>query len=278
MKLTWLGCAAYKIDMEDGNVLWTDPFFSMTKRCEYHTDEDSFADAQEILISHGHFDHLISVPEYNSQREIRVHCTETPHDTLLRHGVPEERLHCCEVGDSFCIGKTCVSLHQGRHNVLDLKIALQAAARAILSPFEFFKLVAAHKKFPENGETVVFNIEHDGRRLLSLGSPGIPDDDVDAALLYADLLILPYNGTSNPAEMALRIVEYYQPQAVVLSHHDNAFPPLTGAVDTQAFVRAMAVKYPEIPVTVPNFAQEMSLEHLTSFEQAARRQTLVRSA
>jgi len=279
MELTWLGCASYKLVC--GNVtLWTDPFISMSDEAENFTTEETFEEAREILISHGHFDHLMSVPEFNDQREIRVHCTETPHETLLKLGIPEQRINLCAPGETFHVGDVSVRVFQGRHNVPDFKMVLGAVLRTVSSPrriVNFFRMAFANKQFPEAGETVIFEIKHGGKRVLSMGSPGLPEDVIHPSA-GADLLILPYNGLSDLVPQSLDIVEKLAPKAVLLSHHDNAIPPLTGKTDTASFVEAMAELYPDIPVRIPDFGREMALAEIMGIAGDAEKEHTVRIA
>ena len=280
MKLTWLGCASYKIDC-GGTTLWTDPFISMTSNAQYLTTEDTFEDAREILISHGHFDHLMSVPELNAARKIHVHCTETPRETLLQCGMPEERINCCAPGDSFEVGFASVKVYQGEHNTPDLKMALGAVLRTVSSPrniVNFLKMGAVHKKFPEAGETIIFEIKANGYRVLSMGSLGLPDG-VQQPERGADLLVLPYNGLSDPSISSLNIVDKLRPKAVLLSHHDDSIPPLTGKLDVSIFVDAMREEFPKIPVVVPQFGVEMLLsEILGDIEEIKEKEKITRIA
>jgi len=273
MKLTWLGCASYKIECSN-LVLWTDPFITMAPNADHITSEETFADAFEILLSHGHFDHALNVPDYAAKREIRVHCTNTPCKTLLRRGVPEAYLHCCTPGDAFDIGDAHVRVFQGRHNVPDWRMTVGAVWRSVTSlhgVVNILKIANVHKAFPEAGETVLFEINCGGERILSMGSPGLPFDDADAVLPEPgmDLLILPYQGLQNPAPLALRIVETLRPKAVILSHHDNAIPPLTAKkVHIEPFLAGMHKQYPEIVVYIPRFGETVTPAEVLLNQQA----------
>lgn len=230
---------------------------------------ETFEDAREILITHGHFDHLMSVPHYSDARQIRVHCTASPCETLLQWGMPKERIHSFAPGDQFSVGEADVSVYQGQHNIIDVGIAVRTGLRALSTPvraFRFLNITRVHKSFLENGETVVFDVTHEGKRVLIMGSLGFRAD-VEAPPPGCDLLVLPYQGTSNPTPMALKIVETYQPKAVMLSHFDNAFPPMTSTVNTKPFLKAMAELHPEIPVCVPQFGQEVAVQGATTAQE-----------
>ena len=273
MKLTWLGCASYKIECGD-LALWTDPFVTMASKADHITSEETFADAYEILLSHGHFDHAMNVPDYAAKREVRVHCTVTPCKTLLHRGVPEAYLNCCAPGDEFDIGDAHIRVFQGRHNVPDWRMAVGAVWRSIASlhgVVNILKIGHVHRAFPEAGETVLFEINCDGERILSMGSPGLPFDEPGMALPEPgmDLLILPYQGLVNPAPLALKIVETLRPKAVILSHHDNAIPPLTAKkVNLSPFIKGMHQQFPEIVVYNPRFGEAVTPAEVLLNQQA----------
>jgi L-ascorbate metabolism protein UlaG (beta-lactamase superfamily) len=270
MIVTWLGCASVKLEC-GGKTLWFDPFMSMNDEAENVTDEETFADAREILITHGHFDHLMSIPELNSTQEIKVHCTETPHETLLQCGIPEQKLDLIKVGDTVDYGSVKVKVYQGKHNKIDFKIALQTAVRCLTSLKRFvgfWEIAGVHKHFPEAQETVLFEVCGDDKRALVAGSLNIPED-VEVPAPGADVLLLPFNGVSNPAPMALRMVETYKPKSVVMSHFDNAFPPMSAPVNLQPFLVEMAARYPDIPVRVPGFGEEITVGKITASKESA---------
>ena len=60
MKITWYGTATIGID--DGKTrLIFDPFVRMNKRIET-TPVEGFAGFDAVLVTHGHFDHIYSIP------------------------------------------------------------------------------------------------------------------------------------------------------------------------------------------------------------------------
>ena len=66
-----------------------------------------------------------------------------------------------------------------------------------------------------------------------------------------DLLILPYQGTSNLICQASEIVARVQPKTIFLDHFDNAFPPLSQHIDTEPFEEHMKKTFPQINIICP---------------------------
>ena len=50
-----------------------------------------------------------------------------------------------------------------------------------------------------------------------------------------------------------------RPKAVVLSHFDNAFPPMSRDVDLQPLKKLMAEKFPQIRVVKPTAGKAIEL-------------------
>ena len=103
LKITWYGTAT--IGMDDGNTkLLFDPFVRMNKRLDT-TPVEGFAGFDAILITHGHLDHIYSIPEIaRADPRVPVYCTQTPSRTLTGRGVPESRINLIKPGDMLRFG------------------------------------------------------------------------------------------------------------------------------------------------------------------------------
>ncbi len=93
-----------------------------------------------------------------------------------------------------------------------------------------------------------------------MGSMGL--DDSQAYPTGADLLILPYQGKSDPLPYAASLVERLMPKAILLDHYDDSFPPMTARVSTAAFERLMREKY-NIPCRAMKQGITYDMEELT---------------
>ncbi|MFZ5596621.1 MAG: MBL fold metallo-hydrolase [Bacillota bacterium] len=65
MEIKWHGTASLSF-AEAGETILTDPFFPMNRRIR-RFDIGEIAGAVGILITHGHFDHLVDVPSCYSK-------------------------------------------------------------------------------------------------------------------------------------------------------------------------------------------------------------------
>lgn len=164
-----------------------------------------------------------------------------------------------EPGCSWHIGNMKITMLKGQHTRFTARMVL----RKLINPrlFRYFRntlfLAWAHPKFPEKGETVAYQIDAEGKRILLLGSM-----DLDKNTIYptnVDLLILPFQGRENMAEAAMEIVDELKPRRILLDHFDDAFPPVSEDVDTRPFKRAIALKHPEIKVVKPRAGKPVAV-------------------
>lgn len=174
----------------------------------------------------------MSLPRILRQNRARVRCTATPRETLLAHGVPEERIMPFKPGDCFEVQGMRVRAYQSRHVKYDGAILRRTLlnARMLRYAGNLPEVLYGFLKYPENGETVGFLIEGDGRSLFAMGSLNL--DDATEYPTGMDLLALPYQGTSDLLTPAMGIIDRLKPKAVLLDHFDDAFPPISNSVDT----------------------------------------------
>lgn len=242
MKVTWFGTASLAVETATGRLL-IDPFFPL-KGSPTRVAPDAYADYGDILVTHGHFDHIMSLPAILRAGNAVVHCTQTPRQTLMALDVPGERALPFAAGDALEIQGMNVRVFQSRHVVFDGALLRRTILNSRLLQYagNIATVLLGLRNYPEGGEIVGFLIEGDGRSLYVMGSLGL-DDGTDYPT-GMDLLALPYQGTSDLLTQAMRILDRLKPKAVLLDHFDDAFPPGSSAVDTSDIRRALEGKLP----------------------------------
>ena len=242
MKITWFGTASLAVT-GSGESLLIDPFFPLNGS-PTRVDEAAYAGYDTILVTHGHFDHILNLPSILRQNRAVAYCTHTPYLTLMARGVPEAQLRRILPGNTLALKGMRVDVYQSRHVQYDGKLL----RRTFLNPRmlryagNLPLILSVFRAMPENGETVAYHIECDGVTVMVLGSLNLAD-----AVEYptrADLLVLPYQGTSDLLTPALSIIERLRPRAVVLDHYDDAFPPISSAVDVSDIQAALEHRIP----------------------------------
>ncbi|MBQ6384692.1 MAG: MBL fold metallo-hydrolase [Lachnospiraceae bacterium] len=219
----------------------------------------------------------------------RLFCTETPCETLRDKGVNDGRIRVVKRGDVLHFYENCfthvrlrgtssednneyvrlrsvssedsyahaqvpsigVTVLAGQHIHFDRKLLLHTFLTPHLfsNPRNLLWIMREFVLDPENGETVAYKIETEGKTILLLGSLGLHPDETYPSPV--DALILPYQGASDLITPGLAAVDAVKPGMVIMSHFDDAFPPISRSIDPAGFIEAMGKAYPGTPVVVP---------------------------
>ena len=243
MRLRWHGTAALTIE-SSGFTLAVDPFIGMqigvsdARRLSSERAE-IFRSVDAVIVTHGHFDHIYDIPALYAGTDIPIYATATPLSTLADKGVSPAQLREVTPGRGFTIGGLSVTPYQSRHCVFDLAVILKTVFRrsTFRHPKRLIDLLRLNKAYPEEGETLMYEIGADGVRLQLMGSMGMAE-----GVSYpdgADALILPFQGTGNPAATVEPIVAALRPKRILLDHYDDAFPPMSARIKTGAYEAKM---------------------------------------
>lgn len=252
MKITWLGTAGIRIETENTRILF-DPFVQLSGGENPNSMED-FRKDEAICITHGHLDHLMEVPEFldpEAEEEATVFCGSVAAKTLSKLVLDTSNVVEVKPGTRFAIGDARITVWDGKHANPGLKMKIgELFSPRLFSRFRnALALAYLHPKFPEKKQTYLYEVQLEEKTVLVMGSLGIKE-----AVNYptgADLLILPFQGSECLEEDALEIVDRLLPKRIMLSHFDDAFPPISRSVDTRAFKKLMDEQHPEIPVVKP---------------------------
>lgn len=243
MEITWYSAAGLVL-REGGKAIAFDPFFGLPVGCFREKSPvslpvDDFDRVTDVFVTHGHVDHIYYLPRLWVASQFRIHCTPTPRKTLVRGGVPEERVAPVAVGQTDTVSPFTVTAYRSRHCRYDLAIVLKTIFRRgfFRHPVHLLRFLWEMERFPEKGETVMYEVACGGKRIQVLGSLGL-DRRTDYPT-GADVLILPFQGRSDLEAYALGIVRRLKPRAVLLDHYDNAFPPISDDIDTEDFIKML---------------------------------------
>lgn len=257
MNITWLGTASLVLEAAGERILF-DPFLEL-RGGTHPGDLEDYLREETIFITHGHFDHLYFIPEILEKGDATVFCTECPARTLEKYAQDTQNVVKLRIGDEIAIGDVKIRVLQGRHIVFDKRLV-----KYILKPRRLLKygknlpfLFWANRAFQEGGETVTYHIQAEGKEILLFGSLNLDPETVYPQ--NVDLLILPYQGSCELEKEAQRFIEQLHPKKILLTHFDNAFPPLSQDVDTRPLKNMMDKKYPEIPVVKPTYGKKVRL-------------------
>ncbi len=234
-----------------GHRILFDPFVPMNTNIQY-TSVQELAQMGDIFITHGHFDHIIRVPEVLALGKSKVHCSAETAQQLIRAGASAEQVVSINPGDTISHGPFTIRVHKGQHIKNDLQLVLKTIFnRRIVSHYkELINIVKAHKKCPQ-GQVLVYEISLDNIKILHLGSLNLCSDEEYPQ--DVNVLCLPLQGRSDLLTYALVFVEKIKPQSIFLHHFDDAFPPISSTIDCNPFADLVRRSYPSIAVTIPEY-------------------------
>lgn len=256
MDIKWFGTATLSFSSGGESILF-DPFLPLNSKLPAPSVEE-LAALGDIFITHGHFDHLMHVPQVVRAGEAVVHCCKTAAESLYREGVPENRIVVIKPGDKFKKGPFDITVYRGQHIRFDLPLIIKTLiSRRCLSNFAALRMLLRESKLYPEGEVLVYRIVADGKTVLHLGSLNLDSSEEYPAGM--DLLTLPFQGRSDLNTYALKFIERLKPKALYLHHFDDAFPPVSSPVDTASFVEKAKQGYPDLPVIVPAFREAVAI-------------------
>jgi L-ascorbate metabolism protein UlaG (beta-lactamase superfamily) len=226
VRVTYLGTNGYQFQFK-GHTLLVDPYFSrvdllslaLGSRIQPNISRISdgmrhvASKVDAILVTHGHFDHLLDVPIIMSRTQARLIASASSVDLAKRSGASSGDV--VRAGDMRRIGPWKIRVLPATHDRLFGNV-----------PFDRSRL---RPGVPERasdwicGQPLAFLIEVNGQRIYidSGGTPAElpPNEHVDLAIL----------GVALPDSRARlhAALERLQPRYVLPSHQDNFFRPLS---------------------------------------------------
>ena len=227
VRITYLGTNAYLLQSRDAALL-IDPYFSRVGlfRAALNLPVASRRDLTErylpvrridaVLVTHGHFDHLLDVPEVVALTGARLIASATSIQLARSAGVPSEKCVIVTAGEKVSLRGATVSSLPAKHDRLFGRVPFDGPPRR-LPPRAAGDWVC--------GEPLAFLIEIGGRRIYIAGG-GRPNGVLLASLGRIDLAIL---GVALPdsRERFVQTLEQLRPRYVLPSHQDNFFLPLS---------------------------------------------------
>jgi L-ascorbate metabolism protein UlaG (beta-lactamase superfamily) len=264
LTLRWLGVAGLVIGY-DGKVIVQDPFLSHQNYKDVEKDFGFWKQKKidELLLTHGHFDHSKDISKVLDKYDSRafMNADVAKRRDLARHnnkivGLDEESsVH--EISQKI----TLTALRNG-HVKYDLPLVTETFGKILrqkkLFSKEFYQNVFCYpSKTP-----YIYNLNLDNRfNLVTLGSLALNKRNRDYLKnKRVDLLCLPIQGRSDITEQAEELVSEIRPRGVYLYHWDDFYPPLSKEVDISSLVENLKKKNYIKHVYVPRLGKNIRID------------------
>lgn len=256
MRVKWFGTASVMFKHEGIPILF-DPFFPMVKGGQAPF-RDEYYEVDDILITHGHFDHLQDVPSILARGNATVYCSEVAANSLIREGVEPGRIKVISPGDHLEIGPFQIRVLKGKHVKFNLWLMCQTvfSVRTIKNFSSFVKLLGLMRKLPE-GQSLTYEIKAGDKTILHMGSLNM--DETEEYPERVDIMTIPFQGRSDLDTYSVPFIHMIKPQTVYFHHFDDTFPPLTRCQDVYGFGQQMKKKFPGIVAVIPSPGEEVEL-------------------
>jgi len=252
MRLQWLGTSGFKIDT-DGLSFLIDPYLSRNaqSRPVQTLGPQDIADASQIFVTHGHFDHVGDVPAVMAAGKSQAYCSETAASTLIRYGADSERVHAVNV-DAFSVdfGAYRAEAFFSRHVKFDIPLVARTLWHIGPSGYRRISKTGISSNYPL-GQVLSWRFTVDGYSIHHFGSAGSSRQELERlAVKPPDLLLVPLQGNTRICEIALEYVRVLKPRLVIPHHQDDFYPPVSTAVDIRPFVMKVYETCPDTEVRV----------------------------
>ena len=249
MKLTWLGTAGFRIESGEHTLL-IDPYFKRNRKArpKQPLQPSDIQTADLILITHGHFDHILDVPEIASKTNAMVYCGRGVDQTLIRNGLNAGHIRRVKKdGEILHFNNLKIQAFFSHHIQFDRWLMIRTLCRMHLNLPRYLPLL---RNYPE-GQVLSWRIRLEGKVLHHFGSGGSPLSELERLQQPpVDILLVPMQGHTHISRIAHRYVSSLNPKMVIPHHQDSFFPPISTLVDTKPFENLVQSSHPDITVQV----------------------------
>ena len=258
MKIQWFGTAGFRITSGDNSFL-IDPYLTRNKKASPVQPNEPWDvnKASHIFISHGHFDHILDVPEIANRTRANVFCSDAAADSLIRLGLEHSLLESItkdrwERDFDFFKAESFYS----EHVKFDKRLLICTLLKINLRLPRYLPLL---KEYP-CGQVLSWRFTIEGKTIHFFGSAGSSKAELESlAEKPVDILLVPLQGHTDICDIAADYVKVLQPKIVIPHHQDDFFPPISKMVDIQPFMDKVLRECPDTKIERLNLNETLHL-------------------
>ncbi len=275
IKFTWLGCAAFILDL-DGTRLLFDPFFFRNEKASpvLKTKREDIKDINAIFITHGHFDHATDAAWFAENLNISVYCDEKAKQNMINwaegiilksyiHPLSERGKNNIKIIDFFdkiqINQQIEVEVVKSRHIRFDKETIEKVSNPKGATAKEIRLLMKVGAGF-RLGKVFAFSISYKDIKILIYGSLFHRYPEILKNYENCDIFIVPIAGNSkeNLAIKGGQMVDILKPKIIIPTHWDLFFYPLMSS-DTGPFQKYVEENHPDTKILMPIIDTEIIL-------------------
>ncbi|MEO8797984.1 MAG: MBL fold metallo-hydrolase [Polyangiaceae bacterium] len=265
LSLTYLGVAGWEVD-DGAHALLVDPYFSRPDAREGSPllipDTGAIQryaplDADLIVVSHSHYDHVMDVPEIALHSHAAVAGTESTLNLARASGVPEASLILAEPHATITRGPFDVQVFQGLHSLTGQESTV--IARDVKVPL--------HANDYGEGGTLDYLVTVEGHSVLFISSANFIEREISGQ--HPDVAVIAVGLREKIPEYTCRLMHALGNPHTVLADHFDAFWNPIGSKEMDigeaaqkslaAFANEVHACSPDTNVIVPRQAQKFPL-------------------
>lgn len=258
MEITWWGTAGFQVKAGE-QVFLIDPYLSRnaTARPQQPLVPSDISRADQIFVSHGHFDHILDIPSIASQAKSKVYCCPVAATTLRQKGLKGDQIQEVQENDyTVALEGYRARASYSQHVKFDRWLMMKTLARINLRIPRYLPLM---KEYPV-GQVLSWQFEIDGQVLQHFGSAGSTPDELErVGRQKIDILFVPLQGHTRICDIALRYVQAIKPRMVIPHHQDDFFPPISTYVDIRPFIKGVKRTCPDTAIRIMQLNETITI-------------------
>ncbi len=278
INITWYGTACIVLTLGNYRIM-LDPFLDRNAKSQpvLMTKKAEVPPVDVILVTHGHFDHVTSIPFFLHRDHCRVLGNEQVKTNVALLGIGEglpdlpDRI---DPSDLACVESVIPDnvYPLQKNNTTIATITPIQSQHIRFDAYQIFrvlfnwevltharKLLGLGKNLPM-GNVLGYEIMVQGKRIIVFGSLNDKTLQYFAKYSPCDLLFIPLAGRNNITKEGFNVTRAFQAKTVVPTHFDHFFPPISQWTDISQYETRIKEEMPGTKVIRPGIGTPFALD------------------